>query len=173
MNWKTVLAAASALTSVGFAHGAALAADQTSAGGQSGTVIGELVVTAQKRTEDVQKVPLAVTPVAGRRLVDQGVTDVRELGHLVPGIVLGQDYVYTQIDIRGVGANNDAAALDPAVAFNIDGVYQARDYGTYGSFYDIDRVEVLRGPQGTLYGRNATGGSINLITNKPQPEKKV
>ena len=168
MNWKTVLVAATALGGFGFAHGAALAADQASTGGQQGTVIGELVVTAQKRTEDVQKVPIAVTPVAGRRLVDEGVTDVRELGHLVPAIILGQDYVYTQIDIRGVGANNDAPALDPAVAFNIDGVYQARDYGTYGSFYDIDRVEVLRGPQGTLYGRNATGGSINLITNKPQ-----
>ena len=168
MNWKTVLVAATALSGVGLAHGTALAADAASAGGPGSTSVGEVVVTAQKRVEDVQKVPLAVTPVAGRKLVDQGVTDVRELGQLVPAIVLGQDYVYTQIDIRGVGANNDAPALDPAVAFNIDGVYQARDYGTYGSFYDIDRVEVLRGPQGTLYGRNATGGSINLITNKPQ-----
>lgn len=127
----------------------------------------EVVVTAQKRTENVQKVPAAVTPVSGDTLVSQGITDVRGLGQLVPGINLGQDYIYTQVDIRGVGANNDAPALDPAVAFNIDGVYQARDYGTYGSFYDIDRVEVLRGPQGTLYGRNATGGSINVITNKP------
>jgi iron complex outermembrane receptor protein len=127
----------------------------------------EVVVTAQKRSEDLQKVPEAVTAETGRTLVEQGITDVRNLGQLIPAIELGQDYIYTQIDIRGVGANNDAPALDPAIAFNIDGVYQPRDFGTYGAFYDIDHVEVLRGPQGTLYGRNATGGSINLVTNKP------
>jgi iron complex outermembrane recepter protein len=127
----------------------------------------EIVVTAQKRSEDLQKIPAAITAATGTTLVEQGITDVRALGQLIPAVELGQDYIYTQIDIRGVGANNDAPALDPAIAFNIDGVYQSRDYGTYGAFYDIDRVEVLRGPQGTLYGRNATGGSINLITNKP------
>ncbi len=162
MKCKLILLVTSALASsavlMGTAHAAA---------GPDGVKIGEVVVTAQKRVENVQSIPLAVTPVAGAKLIEQGVTDVRELGHLVPGIILGQDYIYTQIDIRGVGANNDAPALDPAVAFNIDGIYQARDYGTYGSFYDIQRVEVLRGPQGTLYGRNATGGSINLVTNKP------
>jgi iron complex outermembrane receptor protein len=127
----------------------------------------EIVVTAQKRAEDLQKIPAAISAETGNVLVEQGITDVRGLGQLFPAIELGQDYIYTQIDIRGVGANNDAPALDPAIAFNIDGVYQSRDYGTYGAFYDIDRVEVLRGPQGTLYGRNATGGSINLVTNKP------
>lgn len=162
MKLKTILIAGSALAGcLGVDQAWAADAPQTS------TALQEVVVTAQKRSEDVQKIPLAVTPVAGPKLVEQGVTDVRKIGNLVPGIVLGQDYIYTQVDIRGVGANNDAPALDPAVAFNIDGVYQARDYGTYGSFYDIDRVEVLRGPQGTLYGRNATGGSINVITNKP------
>jgi len=127
----------------------------------------EIVVTAEKRTEDLQSIPAAISAETGNTLVAQGITDVRGLGQIFPAIELGQDYIYTQIDIRGVGANNDAPALDPAIAFNIDGVYQSRDYGTYGAFYDIDRVEVLRGPQGTLYGRNATGGSINLITNKP------
>jgi iron complex outermembrane receptor protein len=163
MNWKVALMAASALSGAAVGSGTALAA-APAAGSAS---VGEIVVTAQKRTEDIQKVPLAVTPVGGTKLRSQGVVDVRQLGHLVPAIILGQDYIYTQIDIRGVGANNDAPALDPAVAFNIDGVYQPRDYGTYGSFFDVDRVEVLRGPQGTLYGRNSTGGSINLITNKP------
>ena len=129
--------------------------------------LAEIVVTAQKRSEDLQKTPVAITAASGDTLVQQGITDVRALGQLFPAVELGQDYIYTQIDIRGVGANNDAPALDPAIAFNIDGVYQARDYGTFGAFYDIDRIEVLRGPQGTLYGRNATGGSINVITNKP------
>ena len=162
MTWTVRLMAASALAGAAFAAGAASAAAPAPQPGSN-----EVVVTAQKRSENVQKVPLAVTPVAGPKLVDQGVVSVRELGQVAPAIILGQDYIYTQIDIRGVGANNDAPALDPAVAFNIDGIYQARDYGTYGSFYDVDRVEVLRGPQGTLWGRNATGGSINLITNKP------
>jgi iron complex outermembrane recepter protein len=129
--------------------------------------LAEIVVTAEKRSEDLQKIPAAISAETGNTLIAQGITDVRGLGQLFPAVELGQDYIYTQIDIRGVGANNDAPALDPAIAFNIDGVYQSRDYGTYGAFYDIDRVEVLRGPQGTLYGRNATGGSINLITNKP------
>jgi iron complex outermembrane recepter protein len=129
--------------------------------------LAEIVVTAEKRPEVLQKTPEAISAETGIALVQQGITDVRGLGQLFPAIELGQDYIYTQIDIRGVGANNDAPALDPAIAFNIDGVYQSRDYGTYGAFYDIDRVEVVRGPQGTLYGRNATGGSINLITNKP------
>jgi iron complex outermembrane recepter protein len=127
----------------------------------------EVVVTAQKRSEDLQKVPAAVTAQSGEALATQGIDDVRGLSQLFPSMVIGQDYIYTQIDIRGVGANNDAPALDPAIAFNVDGVYQARDFGTYGTFFDLDRVEVLRGPQGTLYGRNATGGSINVITNKP------
>jgi iron complex outermembrane recepter protein len=144
----------------------AVAADISADMGASDT-LQEIVVTAQKRSEDLQKIPVAVTAESGDTLVQQGVTDVRDLAQLIPAIELGQDYIYTQIDIRGVGANNDAPALDPAIAFNVDGVYQPRDYGTYGAFYDISSVEVLRGPQGTLYGRNTTGGSINLITNKP------
>ncbi len=161
MNSRFVLLLSSCIAGSVLTGSAAFAAEPASQ---------EVLVTAQKRAEDVQKIPLAVTPVGGAKLVTQGVVDVRQIGSLVPGIVLGQDYIYTQIDIRGVGANNDAPALDPAVAFNIDGVYQPRDYGTYGSFFDIDRVEVLRGPQGTLYGRNATGGSINVITKKPVNE---
>ena len=163
MKSRAVLLAASALGALVMASGAARAADAQ----PGASTLPEVVVTANKRSEDVQKIAEAVTPVEGRTLVQQGVTDVRQVGTLVPGIVLGQDYIYTQIDIRGVGANNDAPALDPAVAFNIDGVYQPRDYGTYGSFFDISRIEVVRGPQGTLYGRNATGGSINVVTNKP------
>lgn len=165
MKLQTMMLAASALAGWCWAQQAVAADPPTTA--QAGAGLQEVVVTAQKRAEDVQKIPLAVTPVTGQTLLAQGVTDVRKIGNLAPAIVLGQDYIYTQVDIRGVGANNDAPSLDPAVAFNIDGVYQARDYGTYGSFFDIDRVEVLRGPQGTLYGRNATGGGINVITNKP------
>lgn len=146
------------------------AADNSSSDNDPSQALQEVVVTAQKRSQDLQKVPEAVTAATGATLVTQGITDVRGLGEVIPAISLGQDYIYTQIDIRGVGTNNDAPALDPAIAFNIDGVYQPRDFGTYGSLFDIDHVEVLRGPQGTLYGRNATGGSINVVTNKPVDE---
>jgi len=150
------------------------AADNTdSTDGGPSDKLQEVVVTAQKRSEDLQKVPGAVSAATGDTLVSQGITDVRGIGQVIPSIVLGQDYVYTQIDIRGVGTNNDAPALDPSVAFNVDGVYQPRDFGTYGVFYDIDRVEVLLGPQGTLYGRNTPGGSINVVTNKPVDEFQV
>lgn len=127
----------------------------------------QVVVTAQKYSQDLQKVPEAVAVATGSELVTQGITDVRGLGAVIPSISLGMDYIYTQIDIRGVGTNNDAPALDPAIAFNIDGVYQPKDFGTYGMLFDIDRIEVLRGPQGTLYGRNTPGGSINVVTNRP------
>lgn len=159
-------AAATLAALVSFASPLALAAQKDNTGSSS-PALQEVVVTAQKRSQNLQKVPVAVSVSTGSELVTQGITDVRGLAQVVPAISLGMDYIYTQIDIRGVGTNNDAPALDPAVAFNIDGVYQPGDFGTYGAFYDINRVEVLRGPQGTLYGANTPGGSINVITNKP------
>jgi len=169
MNRSSARIAAALLAAFAWVPSCLWAADDTgtSAGTNSTETLQEVVVTAQKRSEDLQKVPEAVTAVTGASLVTQGVTDVRGIGEVIPAISLGQDYIYTQIDIRGVGTNNDAPALDPAIAFNIDGVYQPRDFGTYGSLFDIADIEVLRGPQGTLYGRNATGGSINVVTNKP------
>jgi iron complex outermembrane recepter protein len=144
-----------------------LSADDAGAGTASPQALQEVVVTSQKYSQNLQKVPVAVTVATGSELVTQGISDVRGLGAVIPAISLGMDYVYTQIDIRGVGTNNDAPALDPAVAFNIDGVYQPKDFGTYGTLFDINRIEVLRGPQGTLYGRNTPGGSINVVTNRP------
>ena len=74
------------------------------------------------------------------------------------------------VNIRGVGTNNDNQSAEPAVNINIDGVYLARATSAAGAFFDIERIEALRGPQGTLYGRNSTGGSLNIITNKPVQE---
>lgn len=135
----------------------------------NGSVAGleEIVVTAQKRSENAQKVAATVTVVSSQALVASGVTDLRGVAVFLPMTNLSQENVVTQAFIRGIGQTSDAETNDPAVATNIDGVYQSR-YTLSGSMFDIDRVEVLAGPQGTLYGRNAAGGAINITTKIPK-----
>ncbi len=131
------------------------------------TQIETVVVTAEHRSEDIQKTPIAITAVTGAALSSKGITNVTGLNQMVPGLSIASTGNAAQIGIRGIVSTNDTEVGDPAVAFNVDGVYLARSRSALGSFYDINRVEVLRGPQGTLYGRNATAGAINVITNKP------
>lgn len=145
-------------------------ADQTAApAAQSpdGSVISDIVVTAQKRSESVQKIPLAVTAISADTLKTFSTSDVRRLQDYVPSLRLSTNGAGTQINIRGIGNSSDGGNGDPAAAFNLDGVYLARPQASTSILYDIDRVEVLRGPQGTLYGRNADAGAINVVTTKP------
>ncbi len=97
-----------------------------------------------------------------------GVTQPMDLTRLSAGIQIGATGPAAQIYIRGVGDFGSTAVSNPAVAFNVDGVYVARTQSLAGMFYDLQRVEVLKGPQGTLYGRNASGGAVNVITNRPK-----
>jgi iron complex outermembrane receptor protein len=127
----------------------------------------EIVVTAERREESLQKTALALEVVSPQALADAGVMQVRDLGAVVPGLIVGQGGAATQIYIRGVGDFGSTPITNPAVAFNLDGVYVARTQAVEGNLFDIARVEVLKGPQGTLYGRNASGGAINVITNQP------
>ncbi len=129
---------------------------------------GEIIVTAQRRSESVQKSSLAVEVFSGAALRDAGVNQARDITKLSPGVLIGQGGAATQIYIRGVGDFTSTPTTNPAVAVNIDGVYVARSQAVEGNFFDLERVEVLKGPQGTLYGRNASGGAINLITVKPK-----
>lgn len=133
----------------------------------TGMALEEVIVTAEKREADLQKTAIAITAITADALVDAGVSQSEDLNKLVPGLGIGQGGPSTQVYLRGVGNYGTNAFADPAVAFNIDGVYISRFSGISGNFYDIQRVEVLKGPQGTLYGRNATGGAINIVTNKP------
>jgi len=126
-----------------------------------------IVVTAQNRSEDVQDVPIAISVVGADELRDQGVTDFREIDRIAPAVQITQDSQYTRVAVRGVGTNSNDEAQDQSIAINIDGEYLNRPNVLNVSLFDLDRVEVLRGPQGTLYGRNATGGAINFITRKP------
>jgi iron complex outermembrane receptor protein len=133
----------------------------------SGTALSEIVVTASRRLESSQKAALAIDVVTGDALVQAGVTQVKDLSAIEPGLNIAHGGAQTQIYIRGVGSDAANDLADGAVAFNLDGVYIARPTALNTSFYDVSRVEILKGPQGTLYGRNATGGAINLITNNP------
>jgi iron complex outermembrane receptor protein len=129
--------------------------------------IREVIITAQRREESLQKTPLAVVALTGQQLADAGVNEAQDLNKLVPGLKIGQTGAMTQFFLNGVGSGVANAYGDPTIAFNVDGIYIARPTGVNGVFYDLSRVEVLKGPQGTLYGRNAAAGAVNVITNRP------
>lgn len=127
------------------------------------TDLGELVVTAQKRAENIQDVPAAITAVSASTLAERGISSPTDLQFVVPSMQAGKLLGQTAFTIRGVGLNQGS----PGVAVHVDGVYQPRPSMGNLTQTDIQRVEVLRGPQGTLYGRNANGGAINFVTQAP------
>ncbi|QHD69577.1 TonB-dependent receptor [Sphingobium yanoikuyae] len=130
--------------------------------------VGEIVVTAQRRSENLQKTALAVNVIGGNDLIRSGVSQAQDLSRLIPALKLSNGGGGgTQVTIRGIGSFNGLPFAEPGVATNLDGVYLARSGSSNGLFYDLERVEVLKGPQGTLYGRNATAGAVNIITRKP------
>ncbi len=132
--------------------------------------IADIVVTAQKRAENLQEVPLAVSAIGSAELERRRVTSVLDLPRVAPGISVGQHAGFARLFIRGIGLTSISNGQDPSVAFQIDGVVIGRPSAQLASFFDVERVEVLRGPQGTLYGRNATGGVVNVITRRPTRE---
>ncbi len=131
--------------------------------------LAEIVVTAQKRSEDLQRTPAAVTVMSGEKLVSAGVTDIRGVQNLVPSVRFQAENASTEIYIRGVGSTLDLPNIEPPTAFNFNGVYIPREGNSVGLF-DIERIEVLPGPQGTLYGRAALGGTVNVSFNRPGRE---
>jgi iron complex outermembrane receptor protein len=128
----------------------------------------EVVVTAQRREENLQKAALAVSAVAGDTLTEQSITQAADLTRLLPSVQIAPAAAFTQIYLRGVGTFGANAFAEQGVAFNLDGVYLSRPAAPSALFYDLERIEVLKGPQGTLYGRNASGGAMNVITAKPK-----
>lgn len=131
--------------------------------------LAEIVVTAQKREENLQRAAVSVTAITSDDLTRKGVTDVTQLQSLAPALQITNSYGPTnQFTLRGIGNVVLNVNIDAAVTTNLDGVPIGRTTGVSGMFYDLERVEVLKGPQGTLYGRNATGGAINVITQKPK-----
>lgn len=128
----------------------------------------EIIVTATKTGEtNLQSTPLAITAFSGAQLEDRGITGVRGLVEYTPGLQMADQSGYAQLYIRGIGSNNVFVGSDPSSTTHMDGVYLARPLSYFSDFLDVERVEVLRGPQGTLYGRNSVGGTINIISRKP------
>lgn len=128
----------------------------------------DIIVTAQRRPERLQNAALAATALLGSNLIDTGKVSVDSALTQVPSVRVQSASNGGQIYIRGVGSNADSQLGDPAVNLNIDGIYQQETEAVTSGMYDLSRIEVLRGPQGTLYGRNATAGAVNIITNDPQ-----
>jgi iron complex outermembrane receptor protein len=147
------------------------AADENDAGG-----IGEIVVTAQRRAENVQDVPIAISAFTAEALQERAVVDVAQLSNITPNVTLdagtpfsGSSAVLSAF-IRGIGANDFAFNIDPGVGVYLDGVYLARSVGANQDLSDVERIEVLKGPQGTLFGRNTIGGAISIVTHDPGDE---
>lgn len=133
-------------------------------------LLSEVTVTARRRNETAQEVPIPISIVGGARLEEAGAFNVNRLKELVPSVQLySSNPRNTGINIRGLGSpyglTNDG--LDPGVGFYVDGVYYARPAATTLDFIDIEQIEVLRGPQGTLFGKNTTAGAFNITTRKP------
>lgn len=141
-------------------------------------LLDEIVVTSRRRSEVLQDVPIAITVIGGQAAENAGAFNVNRLKELVPSVQLyASNARNTTLNIRGLGSTfgltNDG--IDPGVGFYVDGVYQARPAATSTDFLDIERIEILRGPQGTLFGKNTTAGAFNITTTKPTltPSAKV
>lgn len=142
-----------------------------SAAAQDDFRIEEITVTATKMGEtSLQDTPLAITAFTSELMDRTGIREIRDLMTMTPNLNVAQNAAFAQVYIRGIGSNNIFAGADPSSTIHIDGVYIARPASYFASFLDVERVEVLRGPQGTLYGRNSVGGTINVVSRKPSNE---
>lgn len=153
-----------------FAQATAPASADAAADGQANSGLEEIVVTAQRRSESLQKTPISILAMTGADLEKKGVLDITDLRSQVPSLQVTphpNSATTARVFIRGIGNNDDQITVDPSVAVYLDGIYVARGQGLSAEIAEIERIEVLRGPQGSLYGRNATGGAINYITKAP------
>ena len=136
--------------------------------------LDEIVVTARRRPESLQTVPVSVIALSAKQLESRSVTNLRSLQRFVPNVTFapsqGVGEMAGNVFIRGIGQEDFAVGAEPGVGFYLDGVYLGRTFGTLMNITDVDRVEVLRGPQGTLFGKNSIGGAISVVSVLPQPE---
>src|SRR5262245_28701744 len=137
---------------------------------ETGVALEEVVVTAERREENLQRTPIAISVVGGDQLIASGVSALRAIEAVAPDLNVRTDTLFTHFSIRGVGSFNNGELADAGVTIGIDNEYLNRPVALNASMMDIERIEVLRGPQGTLYGRNATAGAVNIITRKPESE---
>lgn len=156
----------SALSATLFLANAGVAEEDQYAG------LEEVVVTAQKREATLQETPVAVSVVTGVDLINKGIADIQELEIATPSLNTGQNQSTSQqtFSIRGLGTSGNNAGLEPSVGVFIDGVYRSRAASSIDDFIAVERVEVLRGPQSSVYGKNTPAGVISIVTKKPEKE---
>lgn len=171
--------AVTAATSPAFAQATTEAPTAGAAGAPASTEapaegsLSEIVVTAQKRAENLQDVPIAISAMSADTLKQKGITSVDGIAGFVPNVDIKNTVSFagsSQIlvaSIRGIGQNDFAFNLEPGVGVYVDGVYYARSLGAVVDLLDLERIEVLKGPQGTLFGRNTIGGALNIVTRRP------
>jgi iron complex outermembrane receptor protein len=126
--------------------------------------IEEIVVVAEKRESNLQDTPIAVTALTSDMIEERGIDAFRQIQHQVPNLVFNSLGNSTSLYLRGVGTDINDSLAEPGVALYIDGVYQGQTADQSAIYSDMERIEVLRGPQGTLYGLNITGGNVNIFT---------
>lgn len=136
-------------------------------------VLGEIVVTAQRREERLQDVPLSVQAVSNEQLASRGVNNIQELGSVVPSLSVSSAVGFGITYLRGVGSTAIGPGIEVPVSIYVDGIYYASSTSSLFDFNNVDHVEVLKGPQGTLFGRNATGGLIQVITKDPTQDFRL
>ena len=127
----------------------------------------EIIVTAQNRVENVQRVPIAIQVVGAEKLAEVGFGGLNDIAKVAPSVQIINDNNALRVTVRGVGSNTNGESDDTSVVVNVDGEYINRGQVLSASMFDIERIEVLKGPQGTLQGRNSTGGALNIVSRKP------
>jgi iron complex outermembrane recepter protein len=154
----------------------AIAQENTSEPADQARGLEEVVVTAQKRAENAQDVPIAISALTASALEQRAIGSVTQIANIVPNVTLDAGTPFSGSTavlaayIRGIGADDFAFNLDPGVGIYVDGVYLARTVGANQDLLDVERVEVLKGPQGTLFGRNTIGGAVSIVTRNPGDE---
>ncbi|WP_290886249.1 TonB-dependent receptor [Arenimonas sp.] len=171
----SVLAQAVLLALAGLAPAATALAQEAASDEEKVTTLSEITVTAQKREEALQDVPVVVTVLSSEALADAGVRDIKDLQQVVSGLTVTstQSESLTTARIRGIGTVGDNAGLESSVGVVIDGVYRPRNGVGFGDLGELERIEVLKGPQGTLFGKNTSAGVINIITKRPDYERSA
>ena len=172
MQYKTGLKVSLLPITVALATSTSFAQSDASTGADDDIII----VTAQKREQNIQEVPIAISAIGADYLKSRDITSIDDIGALAPNVKFERapsNKTISQIAIRGSVTINPAVTWEPAVGLYLDGVYIAKAQGSIFDVADLERVEILRGPQGTLYGRNSLAGAVNLITRKPSGELRV
>lgn len=154
------------IAAAGVAHAQSDAA-RSAAEGASVTGIEDIIVTASRRSETLKEVPTAISAYGGEQMKSQQILSLTDVSSISPNIQITSFATNANVAIRGIGNSQIGAGADPGVAVHVDGVYLAQPGLGVATFLDVQRVEILRGPQGTLFGRNATGGAVNIVPSTP------